>query len=97
MDNPAGYLFRVAQSRSRPHKSGALPNPDPERLPHVEPRLGEAMGRLSSQQRSAIWLVYGCGWTYEEAAQALQISRSAVGTYLTRGMANLRLHLGVEL
>lgn len=95
MANPAGYLFRVAQSRSRSRKAGVLPDPDPHRMPHIEPRLGEAMRALPSRQRSAVWLVHGCGWSYAEAAEALQISRSAVGTHVERGMVHLREHLGV--
>lgn len=97
LENPGGYLFRVAQSRSRTRKSGFLPDPDPQRLPHVEPRLGKAMRALPSQQRSAIWLVHGCGWTYAETAEALDISRSAVGTHVGRGMSRLRSYLGVDL
>ena len=95
LDNPAGYLFRVAQSRSRSRLAGVLPGPDPTRLPHVEPGLGDAMRRLPGQQRSAVWLVHACGWTYAEAAEALNISSSAVGTHVARGMARLRSQLGV--
>lgn len=96
LDNPGGYLFRVAQSRSRSRLAGALPLPDPARLPHVEPQLGPAMRSLSTNQRSAIWLVHGCDWTYAETAEALGISASAVGTHLARGMARLRTNLGVN-
>jgi RNA polymerase sigma-70 factor (ECF subfamily) len=91
---PAGYLFRVAQSRSRGRRDGLLPGPDPHRLPDVEPRLGEAMRSLPERQRSAVWLVHGCGWTYAEVAEALEISPSAVGTHLQRGMSRLRVYLG---
>ena len=93
--NPGGYLFRVAQSRSRRRLDGLLPGPDPQRLPHVEPLLGEAMRGLSAQQRSAVWLVHACGWTYSEAAEALGVTPSAVGTHVARGMARLRERLGV--
>lgn len=95
LDNPGGYLFRVAQSRSRRRREGVLPGPDPSRLPDVEPALGRAMRNLASQQRSAVWLVHAVGWTYAEAAEAMNISASAVGTHLARGLTRLREELGV--
>jgi hypothetical protein len=70
--------------------------PDPARLPEVEPGLGPALRALAPQQRSAVWLVHACGWTYAETASALGISPSAVGTHLTRGLAHLRTTLGAE-
>jgi len=96
MDNPMGYLFRVAQSRSRRRLTGQLPAPDHGRTPEVEPGLVSAMRSLPSQQRSAVWLVHGCGFTYSETAEALGVSASAVGTHVTRAMASLRLSLGVR-
>jgi RNA polymerase sigma factor (sigma-70 family) len=95
LDNPGGYLFRVAQSRIRERLDGYPAGPDPARLPHVEPELGAAMRSLPPQQRSVVWLVHGCGWTYAETAEALGISASAVGTHLTRGLRRLRARLGV--
>lgn len=94
LDNPAGYLFRVGQSRTRRRREGVPPGPDPTRLPEVEPGLGPALRALAPQQRSAVWLVHACGWTYAETASALGISPSAVGTHLTRGLAHLRTALG---
>lgn len=93
--NPGGYLFRVAQTRSRRRLEGVLPGPDAGRLPHVEPQLGAAMRALPVQQRSAVWLIHACGWTYAETAEALGITPSAVGTHVARGMAGLRHRLGV--
>jgi DNA-directed RNA polymerase specialized sigma24 family protein len=95
--NPGGFLFRVAQSRIRSRRHGLLPGPDPVRLPHVEPELGPAMRALSDQQRSAVWLVHACGWSYADAGVALDISPSAVGTHVSRAMAKLREHLGVHV
>src|SRR4051812_23122130 len=46
IENPTGYLFRVAQSRSRRRRAGLLPGPDPTRLPFVEPGLGPALRAL---------------------------------------------------
>jgi RNA polymerase sigma-70 factor (ECF subfamily) len=95
MKRPAGYLFRVAQSRSRRRRDGYLPGPDPNRLPDVEPKLGAAVRGLSEQQRTAVWLVHACGWTYAEAAEAMGVSASAIGTHVSRGMARLRTELRV--
>jgi RNA polymerase sigma-70 factor (ECF subfamily) len=93
--NAAGYLFRVAQSRARVRLDGALPEPERGRLPHVEPGLVAAMRALPAQQRSVVWLVHACDFTYAEAAEALGISASAVGTHLLRGTTALRASLGV--
>jgi DNA-directed RNA polymerase specialized sigma24 family protein len=95
MANPSGYLFRVAQSRSRSRRHGLLERPVPPETPSVEPGLVEAVRSLSAQQRSVVWLVHGCGWRYGEVSAALDISISAVGTHLTRAMARLREQLGV--
>lgn len=94
--NPGGLLFRVAQSRVRRRLSGVLPGPDPQSLPHVEPRLGMVMRSLPAQQRSAVWLVHACGWSYAEAAEAMGISSSAVGTHVARGLVRIRQQLGVK-
>jgi DNA-directed RNA polymerase specialized sigma24 family protein len=97
LTNPGGYLFRVAQSKARTRLVPVLPDPDPVRLPHVEPGLGAAMRGLPERQRSVVWLVHGCGWSYAETADALGISASAVGTHVTRGLAALRNRLGVAI
>jgi len=95
MDNPAGYLYRVGQSSSRKRKVPVLPPPNPEVIPEVEPGLTDALAGLSPRQRRSIWLVHGCGWTYRETAEALDISASAVGTHISRGMRKLRNRLEV--
>ena len=97
LDNPGGYLFRVAQSRSRCRRTGVPEGPDPSRLPDVEPRLGQLVRSLPDRQRSVVWLVHACGWTSVEAAAALDISPSAVATHLSRAMTTLRNGLGVGI
>jgi DNA-directed RNA polymerase specialized sigma24 family protein len=91
--NPAGYLYRVGQSRSRGRKQGLLPAPESLGLPEVEPGLVPALQALSAQQRTAVWLVHACGWTYAECAEAMEISASAVGTHVSRAMVALRATL----
>jgi len=95
MENPGGYLFRVAQSRSRSRRQGLLAGPVPSAMPAVEPALVTAMRSLPGQQRSVVWLVHGCGWSHREVAAALDVSASAVATHLSRALVRLREHLGV--
>jgi DNA-directed RNA polymerase specialized sigma24 family protein len=94
--NPVAFLYRVGQSRSRARKQGRLPSPATMQLPDVEPALIPALQALPQQQRAAVWLVHGCGWTYAECAEALGISASAVGTHVSRGLAALRAALDAD-
>jgi RNA polymerase sigma factor (sigma-70 family) len=94
MENPVGYLYRVGRSRSRPRlqqRAFATAPPDPQRF---EPGLIAALDGLSPRQREAVVLVHGCGWTHQEVADALGLSRSSVGTHVERGMDRLRTALG---
>ncbi len=96
MENPAGYLFRVGQSRTRPRRTPRLPDPESLRIPEVEPALIPALLALPERQRHAVWLVHACGWTYAEAADGMGISASAVGTHVARALDRLRRDLEVE-
>lgn len=96
MANPAGYLYRVAQSRSRRRKQGLLPWTSDAAIPDIEPGLPAALARLSPKQSQAIWLVHAAGMTHVEAAEAMGISASTVANHLERGMARLRTELGVD-
>lgn len=98
MTNPAGYLFRVGQSRTRPRRQPlALPPVDPMHMPEVEPALPEALAALTEKQRGAVWLVHACGWTYAETSEALGVSVTAVGTHVARALERLRSALAVEV
>ena len=96
LDNPAGYLFRVGQSRTRRRKEGALPAPSPTMAPNVEPALIPALLELTAHQRTAVWLVHACDWSYAEVAEAMGLRSSTVGTHVTRGLEQLRRILEVE-
>ena len=96
MENPAGYLYRVGQSRTRGRRRFQLPAPSEARIPEVEPELIPALLELSEQQRCAVWLVHGCQWRHREVAEALGISTSAVATHVGRGMQKLRDRLEVD-
>jgi RNA polymerase sigma-70 factor (ECF subfamily) len=65
--------------------------------PRIEPKLDDALRHLSKRQRSVVFLVEGLGLTYQETADQLGISRSAVQTHLERALARLRNDLGVTL
>ena len=96
MDNPVGYLYRVAQSRSRERRRRALfERPASEDL-WVEPGLPTALTDLPERQRVTVLLVYGAEWTLAETAALLGISRSSVQRHLERGLAKLRRAMKVE-
>jgi DNA-directed RNA polymerase specialized sigma24 family protein len=100
MANPIGYLYRVGLTRSQPRRAAGalmLPAPPDVGLPDIEPGLIPALLALPESQRSVIWLVHGCGWTYAEVAESLQIGRSTVGTHLSRAMAAMRRMLEVSV
>ena len=95
MENPTGYLYRVAQSRARRRREGLIVWDGEREMPDVEPGLPDALASLPATQASTVWLVHGCGWSYAMAADALGTSVSAIGTHLSRGMERLRRELGV--
>ncbi len=95
LGNPAGFLYRVGQSRTRARRTPELPAPDTLGIPEIEPALVPALLDLSSSQRTAVWLVHGCQWRYAEAAEAMGISVSALGTHVSRAMERLRSTLEV--
>lgn len=95
-ERPVGYLYRVAQSKSRRRRQGWLTAESRATPPDVEPGLPEALARLPKQQRSVVVLVHGYDWTLAEVADLLGISKSSVQTHLERGMARVRQRLGVS-
>jgi len=98
MDNPAGFLFRVGQSRSRRRRRRAparFPATDLFDLPDVEPGLPSALEQLSERQRSCVALVHGYGMSHQEVADLLGLSRSSIQNHVERGLDRLRSELGV--
>ena len=98
MDNPVGYLYRVAQTSVRRQQRWQRPiglAPEPRGAPtDVEPGLESALTRLSANQRVAVVLVHGLGWSYQETADALNVSLPALRNHVHRGLARLRRELG---
>ncbi len=96
MANPVGYLYRVGQSRTRLRKPLRLPAPAAVGIPEVEPTLVPALLELPDTQRTAVWLVHACDWSYADVAEAMGTSTSMVGNHVSRGLARLRDLLEVD-
>lgn len=97
MENPAGYLFKVGRGRGRRMLSRTRPvfdRVDPVRLPDVEPKLPEALARLSERQRLVVVLIHCDQWSQGEVAGLLGLSRSSVRNHLERAMDSLRKAIG---
>ena len=101
MQNPAGYLYRVGQSKAR---RGIFRKPPPVQIPYqpdgshwFEPDLADAIASLSQKQRAAVVLVHGYGWTVAEVAEMWGVTFSTVKAHIERAMTRLRKRLGVEL
>jgi DNA-directed RNA polymerase specialized sigma24 family protein len=94
MANPAGYLYRVGQSRTRERKPQFVPAARPIGMPEIEPELQRALAKLTEHQRVAVVLAHGFGYTHAEVADLLGIRRSSVQNHVERGLAALRAALG---
>lgn len=97
--NPAGYLYRVGQSKARRYHRPRLlfPQLPRDETPTVEPELGPALESLSKNQRVAVVLIHGMGYSEREVADILGISRWSVRTHADRGMQRLRAAIGVRV
>jgi DNA-directed RNA polymerase specialized sigma24 family protein len=99
VQNPAGYLFRVGQSRARRYlrwrrSAPWSPLPDSQAFPDVD--LERAVARLPHAQRSAVLLVHSFGYSYRETADLLGVTESAIRNHVHRGMQRLRELLEVS-
>lgn len=100
MENPAGYLFRVGQSKSRrllrwSRESVRYPSEfSDDQQPWVEPGLADALALLDEEQRTTIVLVHCFQWTYREVAELMDLELHGVRNRVHRGMARLRTELG---
>ena len=94
--NLPGYLYRVGQSRARRRRQPvlfAIPHTDDHPF---EPGLPAALAALTERQRLAVVLVHGYGYTLREVAALTGIRPTTVQNHLSRGLARLRLTLGVR-
>ncbi|MDH4276967.1 MAG: RNA polymerase sigma factor [Acidimicrobiia bacterium] len=104
MDNPAGYLYRVGQSRAlkaiaREGPAGGASNGASAgcEVPEFEPQLRSLLSGLPEQQRVSVWLVHGLGYRHREVAELLGCSISTIATHVRRGLAALRVGLEVNV
>ncbi len=99
-DNPIGYVYAVGCNKARRMTFWRRPvflGADQYLLPDVEPGLPAAIARLSEKQRIAVTLLYGYEWTMSEVAELLGTKKPTVQKHAERGLARLRMTLGVEL
>ena len=94
MSNPVGYLYRVGQTAARRHlTTSPAPAPADDHAsaePDLVPELAPALHALSEQQRAAVVLVHGYGFSLREAADALDVGVSTLREHLHRGITRLR-------
>lgn len=96
MANPLGYLYRVSQSRARRYTRWSRRAHFPDEFPdiaHDDPELHDTLqvlAGLNENQRTCVLLVHGFGWTYDEVAELLGVSRAAVNNHVHRGLSRLR-------
>jgi len=100
MSNPLGYLYRVGQSAARRHPAiRVAPLLPPEAAVDAhgpEPRLDQALRSLTEDQRVAVLLIHGYGYSYDEAASFVDLPVSTLRNHIHRGMARLRDLMGEE-
>jgi DNA-directed RNA polymerase specialized sigma24 family protein len=99
MTNPAGYLYRVGQSKARRYMRPRVlfPQVAPMDEQPVVPELPGALDELSKNQRVAVVMIHGFGYTEREVADLVGISRWSVRTHAERGLNKLRSTLGVTI
>jgi RNA polymerase sigma factor (sigma-70 family) len=101
MANPAGYLYRVAQTRARRAVTRGRPATFPVEPPRnddggstlVEGDLADALRELSDRQRLAVLLVHVFGWTPSEVGEITGMAAVTVRSHLRRGLRHLRTSL----
>lgn len=96
--NLPGYLFRVAQSRTRGRRrrEPALFDVPGWSEHRFEPGLPSALATLSERQRLAVVLVHGYGCTLREVSDLIGVKQTTVQNHLERGLTRLRTMLGVN-
>jgi DNA-directed RNA polymerase specialized sigma24 family protein len=95
MDNPLGYLSRVAQSKSRRHVRWMSRTTFLSRFPdivHEDSKLHDTLQLLAGlkpDQRVCVMLVHAFGWTHAEVAELLGVTRAVVNHHVHRGITRL--------
>jgi len=95
VQNRAGYLYRVGQSRTRRFRTRPLFDRPDQSDYQFEPTLAQSLADLSERQRLAVVLVHGYGWTMREVSELTGIKVTTVQSHLERGLRKLRAVLEV--
>jgi len=96
MDNPLGYLYRVSQSKARRYTRWSTRSTFPSRFPelaHDDVSAHDVLAHLAllgDEQRVCVLMVHAYGWTYDEVAEVLGVTRSVVNHHVHRGLQRLR-------
>ncbi|MEM9515778.1 MAG: sigma-70 family RNA polymerase sigma factor [Actinomycetota bacterium] len=98
MDNPVGYLYRVARTAGRRHRRLTRPAvfpPERERddMP-FDIGLHRALASLPERRRTCVVLVHVYDWSYGDTASALDVTVAVVRNEVHRGLRQLRNDLG---
>lgn len=99
MDNPAGYVYRVAERwalRQAKHASPADIEAEAVEDSYSDHELAAALETLSPRQREAVVLVEALGMTYREAAELVGCGRSSLQNHVERGLSRLRKNLEIN-
>jgi DNA-directed RNA polymerase specialized sigma24 family protein len=96
LENPAGLLFRVGQSKTRERKVRHIFQRPWTPEYWVDPSLGAALSKLTKSERVAVALVLATGLTPTEAAEVMGVTPSTVKTLTQRGLSKLRRTLGAN-
>jgi RNA polymerase sigma-70 factor (ECF subfamily) len=99
MTNPVGYVYGIGRNTARRMSKRRRPvflDVPIQLQREVEPALPGAVAALPEQQRVAVTLLYGYGWTMAEVADLLGTKKTTVQNHAERGLAKLRRALGVD-
>lgn len=103
MENREGWVYRVAyrygvdRLRRRQTERRILPRlatPHPHTDRWVEPALGDALDRLSIEQRAVVVMVYAFDWSHDQIAAALGVRPGTVKSRLSRALQRLKEEIG---
>jgi RNA polymerase sigma-70 factor, ECF subfamily len=108
MDNPAGYLCRIAVNEARSRirhlrlaarrtiASAATPPPEPFADVDLRDELVRALASLSERQRMALVLTDLLDVSAEDSARLLRVKPPTVRSLASQARAALRVRLGAE-
>jgi len=106
MENPNGYLYRVAMNVARSrirrlrlaakHVVGAGPGEDPFAAADLRDEVVRALSRLSERQRMALVLTDLLDLSADEAAQLLRVRTPTIRSLASQARATLRVTMRVD-